>query len=340
MLKASWIITTKCNFHCSHCYLSCKSKDFQEVSLTSAKKIIGILKKLGVKLVFISGGEPLLHPHFFEISKLLHNNGVIISLCSNASLITDSIAKKLLACGVKDVSVGIESINLKKYQAFRGHTFESVVRGIDTCIRNGIRVSLDTTVTAYNFPDVWKIIDFGKKHHVEGIILKRFIPLGRGKENAGKFELSGTKYVNLLKKWLKLSLKEEKKGFYLLAHEPIFSVLINTKLKEIPFHLRTFSVGCRAGIISFGVYLDGNFTYCPIISKYHTVGNLLTMKLPKIKKVLEKNPVMSRELHLGNCGKCGFFAFCRGCHSHAFAVSGNMMKPDPLCYRSIISHGN
>lgn len=338
MLKASWIITTKCNFNCIHCYLGCTSREYEHVNLKDGRKIIDTFEKLGVKLVFISGGEPLLHPQFFELMSFLKKYKMLISLCTNGSLITSSVAKKLKKSGINDVSIGIESASQKTFRKFRGDNFQRVIDGIKNCVENDIGVSLDVTMTALNKRDIWDLIEFGKKQKTLGIVLKRFIPLGRGKVNSGILEVKGEEYLRFLRKWLEESLKTKEGNFQLLAHEPLFSVLINTTLNEVPWHLRTFSIGCRAGIVSFGVYLNGNFSYCPIISKFHSLGNILEMDVEKINKILKSNPIRKKDKHEGLCKTCAHFAYCRGCRTYAFATSGDLLKDDAICFKRITEH--
>lgn len=58
-------ITGRCNLRCRHCYTQGYAKEDMDLAL--ARRILSEAHDLGVGVVVVSGGEPLLHPGFFEI---------------------------------------------------------------------------------------------------------------------------------------------------------------------------------------------------------------------------------------------------------------------------------
>lgn len=59
-----WSITGCCNYHCRHCFMS--APDYRGGDLT-AEQCVHILDELadcGIRAVELTGGEPLVSPHF------------------------------------------------------------------------------------------------------------------------------------------------------------------------------------------------------------------------------------------------------------------------------------
>ena len=69
-------ITGRCNFRCRHCYTQRYANEHMPVPL--ARRILAEGYELGVGLVVVSGGEPLLHPEFFEIPREMHDVPFIV----------------------------------------------------------------------------------------------------------------------------------------------------------------------------------------------------------------------------------------------------------------------
>lgn len=116
-------ITTKCNFACSHCLFSCRPGAGTHMSM-AVFEAVGRLcmdHELGL---FIGGGEPTLHPRFWEIvgrttyfnADWADNSGVPpIALVTNGSRTDDALAlAKLARCGYASVRLSRDQFH-KRY---------------------------------------------------------------------------------------------------------------------------------------------------------------------------------------------------------------------------------
>lgn len=61
-------ITNKCNMRCAHCCYSCNSHG-KHMDFQTALHAIGFATDYGTDTISIGGGEPTLHPRFFDILK-------------------------------------------------------------------------------------------------------------------------------------------------------------------------------------------------------------------------------------------------------------------------------
>jgi len=64
-------ITTRCNMTCPHCMFSCSARG-KDMTLETVKEAIAFQEQLGSnQQIFIGGGEPTMHPQFWEIVGLM-----------------------------------------------------------------------------------------------------------------------------------------------------------------------------------------------------------------------------------------------------------------------------
>lgn len=90
-------ITNRCNLNCRYCYLKNSPKDkkeviYKEISLDTIKKVINLNN---IKSVYLSGGEPLMHPDFFNIVKYFLSKNINVYVATNGLLLNDHMLKKL-----------------------------------------------------------------------------------------------------------------------------------------------------------------------------------------------------------------------------------------------------
>lgn len=77
-------ITTKCNMKCSHCCYSCTMKG-KHGNLATIRKAIYFAASIDDETISIGGGEPTIHPDFFEILKLCLQEFNYVWLATNGS---------------------------------------------------------------------------------------------------------------------------------------------------------------------------------------------------------------------------------------------------------------
>jgi len=118
-------ISTRCNMECAHCCFSCKTKGI-DMTMEIFKKALN----LDEEYITIGGGEPTLHPNFWEIM------GLTIGFCENPHIITNGkiteTAIALAKLAQKEViSAGLsidqfhESIDPKVVKAFKKGSYDS-----------------------------------------------------------------------------------------------------------------------------------------------------------------------------------------------------------------------
>jgi len=112
-------LTENCNFKCNHCNIW-KQKSKDELDANNWENIINNLNTHHKpQHVVLSGGEPLMHPQFWHLISLLKNKNIGVTLNTNGSLITKSIAKKIIDHEINKVEISLYTLNSEKHDKMR-----------------------------------------------------------------------------------------------------------------------------------------------------------------------------------------------------------------------------
>jgi len=323
-----WHITERCNLRCKHCYLNSKfikeELPYRDL-LKIFKKYIAQVKIWGLnrnkaRITFM-GGEPFVRKDFFDLLQEAYSyrQTTKYGLSTNGILINQDIAQKLKALKVDYVQVSLEGRE-KINDFIRGRgVFKKAVKALKTLTKAGLETSISMTVTRINIKEVPYVIKLTENLGVDGIGIRRFVPIGGGRQ-IKKFLLNPLEIKKLYLSLLTVRAKA-KIGISLgcedgiLAQEPLY-----------------FPKGCSAGYLSFTVLPNGDIYPCRRLPIYS--GNLLKQSFKEIynSKVFQK----LRDVNNINntCKNCPYFAYCRGgakCQSYAYF--GNPFAPDYQCWR-------
>ncbi len=139
-------ITDKCNLACRHCYLG--SSGNKHIKLSLFEKAVSQFEEMGGMKLMLSGGEPLLHPEFWNLMEILPSCELRVVILSNGTLIDEKASRKLSRY-VHEVQVSIDGIS--SHDLLRGKgTYDKAMRGISNLRSAGIPVSIATMVHRYN----------------------------------------------------------------------------------------------------------------------------------------------------------------------------------------------
>lgn len=167
-MKLYWSITNSCNLQCRCCYynagLESKVLTTKEVD---NMKIVGDVAKNFNEVVF-TGGEALIYPHIFKLIVNLKKVGVKISILSNAVVMSENIAKKLIDLKVDDIAISLDSLDETTNDYLRGKT-SLVKKGIMTLIElrpKEMNLEIMMTVTRKNISSIKPLVEFCKTNNL------------------------------------------------------------------------------------------------------------------------------------------------------------------------------
>ncbi len=189
-----WNITRRCNLHCKHCYSDSEPRSYPgELSLFEMLNVVDDLSAFKVPAVLLSGGEPLLHRHFFELARYITNQNLRLTISTNGNFITLDVAARLKDLGITYVGISLDGIGAT-HDYFRGRTgaFEKAVAAFRNCAAVGQKSGLRLTLSQSTVRDLDQILDFIEQENIQRVCFYHLVYSGRG-ANLGLLEPSQVK---------------------------------------------------------------------------------------------------------------------------------------------------
>ncbi|MEM3387204.1 MAG: radical SAM protein [Nitrososphaerales archaeon] len=114
---AVFAVTPRCNCRCVMCGMWEKPK--QHISLSDAKQVIDFLVKNRFLILYLTGGEPTLHPDIAEIVGYASSKGLITTMTSNGTAPPKTM-ERLRQSGLQSISISLDHYDPQRCEAIRG----------------------------------------------------------------------------------------------------------------------------------------------------------------------------------------------------------------------------
>jgi len=193
-------IVNSCNLSCPTCYADSPVGAGHNVDAVPLKhlqrRIQGVVdRKGGIEILQLSGGEPTLHPRFFELVEWIQDNPGVDYLLLNTNGVRIAYDEEFLTGLARAASRGkfqlylqFDGAQLEGQHSLRGADLRATRRRtIERCHEIHLPITLAMTVTQENLPYLWLAIEFGLQFpHVRGISFQPMFQSGRIPLNAAK----------------------------------------------------------------------------------------------------------------------------------------------------------
>ena len=197
-------IVNSCNLACPTCYADSPHGNAPHAGVVPLpdlkRRIQGVIdRKGGIEILQLSGGEPTLHPEFFELLQWLHANPGIdyVLLNTNGLRIASdpSFAERLgrtFRYGKFQLYLQFDGPQEEEQVKLRGGDFRRVrERCLERCLEMKIPVTLAMTVTPGNLPFLWSAVEFGLRWpNVRGLSFQPMFGSGRVPGGQGERRLN------------------------------------------------------------------------------------------------------------------------------------------------------
>ncbi|MCW8875117.1 MAG: heme d1 biosynthesis radical SAM protein NirJ [Gammaproteobacteria bacterium] len=180
-----WNLIRRCNLTCKHCYSISADHDFPgELNTEEVYAVMDDLKAYGVPVLILSGGEPLLRPDIYDISKRAKAMGFYVGLSTNGTLIDEGNIEQIAEVGYDYVGISIDGLRNThdKFRRLQG-AFDASMHGIRLCQQHGIKVGLRFTLTQDNATELPAILDLMEEMDIDKFYLSHLNYAGRGNRN-------------------------------------------------------------------------------------------------------------------------------------------------------------
>ncbi|HEY2628369.1 MAG TPA: radical SAM protein [Usitatibacter sp.] len=199
-LYVAWQITNECNLACLHCIEeSGPGKAFKdELTAGEFRGILDQFVELEVPYVSFSGGEPMVHPHFFEMAEHFCAGGGQLKIETNGHYLTPENCKRLADIGIKAVQVSIDGGSKETFNRMRIHgQFDVVMDGTRNLREAGVPIEVNFSPTHFNIHEIGGAVDLA-------------FELGAYSFYTGRTMYTG----NAVKTWRKIAPSEEQYALF------------------------------------------------------------------------------------------------------------------------------
>jgi len=179
-----WNITRTCNLRCVHCYSDSNAQQYPgELTWEQMEQVVEDLAAYQVPSLLFSGGEPMIHPRFFDLVDKATALGLKLTISTNGTLITPEKAALLKAANVAYVGISLDGIGPIHDQFRRKEgAFDAAVRGFKNCHAVDQKTGLRLTLTRHNVENINQILDFIEDQEIQRVCFYHLVPAGRGSE--------------------------------------------------------------------------------------------------------------------------------------------------------------
>jgi len=156
-------LTYRCNLDCFFCYND-REKPGKPLSLAQYRRLLEDLAGMQTLFLMLTGGEPMVHPHFFEIGRMTRELGFVVRVRTNGHTLTPRNVQRLLAevdPYLAEVSIHGASPEVHDRQTRMPGSFERLIQNLHQARAAGLRCGMITTPTAWNEHQVEAMIALG-----------------------------------------------------------------------------------------------------------------------------------------------------------------------------------
>jgi radical SAM protein with 4Fe4S-binding SPASM domain len=321
-------ITARCNNNCRHCYINLPVNDIEakkkELSFGQIKKIIDQAVGLGALWCLITGGEPLLRKDFFDIYLYLKKKGVLVSVFTNATLITAEHIEFFQKHPPRDIEVTVYGTTKETYEKVtrRQGSFMQFMQGLELLLKNNIKVRFKAMALRSNVRELPAIAKFCRMRTKDYFRFDPFLHL--------RFDRDPKR-------------NDEIKAERLTAQEIVVIEQADTKRRQVLekgcdkliderfYHNDCKHIfRCGAGNGGFNLSYDGFFRLCSSLFHPDCVYDLKKGNLSEAwdKFVLKVRDTRSNKRgFLEKCRNCPITHLCMWCPAHVYLETGKLDAP-------------
>lgn len=342
-----WNLIRRCNLTCKHCYSISTDKDFPgELSTDEVFGVMDDLKSFGVPVLILSGGEPLLRPDIFEISKRAKDMGFYVGLSTNGTLIDEDMIGQIAAIGYDYVGISIDGIK-ETHDKFRRRqgAFDASMHGIRLCVNEGIKVGIRFTMTQDNVHELDDLMKLMDDEGIDKFYLSHLNYAGRGNHNRKDDAVHGiTRHAmeTVFARCMEDRKAGGKKEFVTGNNDADGPFLLKWVEKNYPESADHVSEllkrwGGNASGVNVANIDNTGHVHPDTMWWHYDLGSVRERPFSEIwfdtTDPLMAGLKQSPRPVLGRCKQCKYLEMCNGnTRTRAHQISGNFWDEDPGCY--------
>jgi len=145
---------------------------------------LGQIVDLKIPYAALSGGEPMLHPHLFEICEFLRKHNISLKIETNGEFINESVAVKIGRLKFRSVQISLDGATPDTHEKLRlSGDWNKAVSACRFLIKAGVNTEIVFVPTKFNVHEIGQLIDLAYSLGVYGVYTGKTMRIGRAAQN-------------------------------------------------------------------------------------------------------------------------------------------------------------
>lgn len=322
-------LTPLCNFKCAFCYARVSPEELKEKGIKVKgfeqwKRYIDEIAQMNCLELALTGGECTLHPDFCKIYEYAYDQGLVISVFTNGSNITDEIFELFKKKPPARIYITLYGNSPKVYEKVTGGAkYHDIVKAnVEKLIANKFDVILQGTFCVDNVQDTEALFDYAFSLKTEFRYSNRLLTYGNCTHEVKKNIAAANSTIEQASKniWLK------KRGL-----SPEDKKIDNIDRRIIPkTDGKKFGIKCNGGKNNCFIRHDGMMAPCNTFDAFlvDTEGRTVKECFEEINSMVKSMP------RIAECEGCIHYHHCVSCAAAHYNSTGKLGVPAPdLCFK-------
>lgn len=333
-LNGTFELTGRCNLSCKMCLVrvdcnKIKELGFRERTTEEWIQIAEQARDAGTLTLLLTGGEVMLRPDFCEIYEAIAQMGFLLTVYTNATMVTDKIMELFRKYPPHKIGVTMYGASNETYEKMCGCSdgYDRFVEGIAKLSTLPSALDIRTTIIQDNLEDLQAMKDFTEREFNQMLTISRFVTksIRGGIACAEKSRLTPEQNVALTQTWLMRFFQQAQNGEIDITED-------NKKLKmeRYPFSREGYYLfeNCGAGINQYVITWNGHMYACELLDKGYTLP--FSDGFAKAWEELPEQYPLGKDVE--RCDKCKYAALCESCPAQRLAETGEWFGiPEYAC---------
>lgn len=178
--------TARCNLSCTTCIRNVLAENLGDMSLPLFRRLLPGFGN--ADLINLSGfGEPLLHPEILEMVRLAKEHSgpdTRVGFNTNATLLTEAVARKLISAGLDMLIVSIDGVQAETLKEIRiGAQLPQLLTSVEELTKtraelgcDTFRIGLEFVAMTDNIRELPRLVEVAGQMGVDFVVVSNLIP--------------------------------------------------------------------------------------------------------------------------------------------------------------------
>lgn len=183
-LFIAWQLNAVCNLGCLHCCEEAGHSMPDEMTKEQAIDFCNQIADLNIPYMAISGGEPLLCPHIFDVCEVIRNSNISLKIETNGEFIDGETSRKLADLKLRSVQVSLDGATAETHERLRlTGDWEKAIAACKYLVELDVNTEVVFVPTKFNIHEIGELIDLAYSMGIYGVYTGKIMQIGRAAIN-------------------------------------------------------------------------------------------------------------------------------------------------------------